>query len=61
MNHRIVEHLRTLAIKCSRLAKDCEDRRTANELEGISVDLAENAKSLDDLFNLIDKTSVIDL
>lgn len=57
MPNRIVEHLRTLAVKCSQLAKNCEDKQTAGELEGISVDLAENAQSLDDLFNLIEKTS----
>lgn len=61
MSNRIVEHLRMLALRCSRLAKDCSDRQTANELEGISADLAENARSLDDLFNLIDKTSEIRL
>lgn len=61
MTNRIVEHLRTLAVKCSRLAKDCTDKGTANELEGIGADLAENAQSLDDLFELIDKTSQIKL
>jgi hypothetical protein len=61
MTNRIVEHLRSLAVKCSRLAKDCPDKRTADELEGMGVDLAENAQSLDDLFNLMDKTSHVDL
>jgi len=46
-----------LAVKCSQLARNCKDKQTAGELEGISVDLAENAQSLDDLFNLIEKTS----
>jgi hypothetical protein len=48
-------------LQYSKLARDCSDRQTANELEGISADLAENARSLDDLFNLIDKTSEIKL
>lgn len=59
MSNRIVEHLRTLALHCSKLAKNCSDRQTANELEGISADLAENARNLDDLFNLMDKTSEV--
>jgi hypothetical protein len=61
MTNRIVEHLRELAIKCSQLAKACPDKPTANELEGIGADLAENAQSLDDLFNLMDKTSEVHL
>lgn len=61
MTNRIVDHLRALAVKCSRLAKDCTDEGTAHELEGIGADLAENAQSLDDLFELIDKTSQIKL
>jgi hypothetical protein len=46
-------------LHCSKLAKNCSDRQTANELEGISADLAENARNLDDLFNLMDKTSEV--
>ena len=57
MPHRIAESLRQTAIKCSRLATACTDKNIANELEGVSAELAEKAQTLDDLFNHIERTS----
>ena len=57
MPHQIAERLRELAIKCARLAHDSMDKNTANELEGVSAELAQNARKLDDLFKLIGKAS----
>ena len=51
MPHPIAERLRQIAIKCARLAASCTDKKTANELEGVSAELAEKAQHLDDLFN----------
>ena len=56
MPHRIVEQLRVLAVKCSRLASDCSDRKVATALEGVSVELADKAQKLQTLFDLIDRT-----
>lgn len=57
MPHRIAERLRELAIKCAHLADDSTDKNTANELEGVSAELAQKAQKLDELFNLIEKAS----
>ena len=57
MPHLIAEQLRALAVKCSRLARESSDRGTANQLEGVSAQLAEKAQRLDELFTLIDKAS----
>jgi len=52
MPHPIAERLRQIAIECARLAASCTDKHTADELEGVSAELAEKARNLDDLFNL---------
>ena len=57
MPHRIAEHLRQIAIKCTHLTDSCTDKNTANELEGVSAELAQAAQKLDDLFNYIEKAS----
>ena len=57
MPYRIAERLRQLAMQCVRLADDCSDKRIANELEGVSAELAQTAQELDDLFNIFDKAS----
>ena len=57
MPHRLAERLRQIAVKCARLAASCTDKNTANELEGVSAELAQSAKNLDDLFNLTEKAS----
>lgn len=55
--HRIAERLRQIAIKCVRLADACTDKNTANELEGVSAELAQKAQKLGDLFNHLEKAS----
>ena len=40
-------HLRTVALRCARLSKDSADARTAQELEEISIVLADRASSLE--------------
>jgi hypothetical protein len=57
MPYRIAEQLRQLALRCSHLANNCSDKATANELEGVSAELAEQAQKLDGLFDLIEKAS----
>jgi hypothetical protein len=58
MTNQITEH-RTLTTRCLRLAKDCAG--SANELEGIGVDIAASAQSLDEIFHLNEQTSRIKL
>lgn len=53
----MAENLRQLAVKCSQLAKDCTDKKIANELEGISVHLAEKARQIDHLFDVFNEMS----
>jgi hypothetical protein len=57
MPHRIAERLREIALHCTRLAAKCTDKNTANELEGVSAELAQKAQKLDDLFNHIEKVA----
>ena len=57
MPHQIAERLRQIAVKCARLSASCTDKMTANELEGVSAELAQKAQNLDDLFNHAEKTS----
>jgi hypothetical protein len=51
MPHLLAEELRQVAMKCSQLATDCSDKNIANELEGIGVQLAEQARKLDTLLS----------
>jgi hypothetical protein len=55
---REIDHLRSLALDCSQLAKKCRDKQIADKLEGISVELAEIAKTLDTALDLIDKPTL---
>jgi len=57
MPYRIAEQLRQLAVRCAHLAKTSSDKAVANELEGVSAELAQKAQILDDLFNHIEKAS----
>lgn len=54
MPHRIAERLRDISVRCVRLADECTDKKTADELEGISAELAQKVHKLDDLFKLIE-------
>ena len=47
---RIVEQLRQLAMKCQKLARDSEDKDIANEVEGVSAELVEKARKLEELY-----------
>jgi hypothetical protein len=49
--HLLAEQLRQVAVQCSQLARDCSDKKIANELEGVGVQLAEQARKLDVLLS----------
>jgi hypothetical protein len=44
---QVAEYLRHLAVRCTRLSRDCYDPLVAKELEIISVELVERAEMLD--------------
>lgn len=52
MLRQIVTRLKQLAVKTTRLARNCTDKTTAAELEGLAVELAEEASRLDQLSNI---------
>ena len=55
MPRHAAERLRQLAMKCSRLARENRELRIAEELEGLSVELADEAAKLDQLFEVIEE------
>lgn len=55
MPRQIVERLKQLAIKTTRLARDCTDKTTAAELEGLGLELVEEANKLDHLLQTIEE------
>lgn len=42
-------YMRALALRCSRVARDCPHRPTSLELEAIGVELMEKAAAIDEL------------
>jgi hypothetical protein len=44
---KVAEYLRHLAVRCTRLSRDCYDPLVSKELEIISVELVERAESLE--------------
>jgi hypothetical protein len=54
---KIAEQIRTIALRCSQIAKTCTDKRSANELEGVSAELVQKAAALEELFNVIAEAS----
>jgi hypothetical protein len=42
-------YMRALALRCSRVARDCPHRPTSLELEAIGVELMEKAAEIDEL------------
>lgn len=56
MPRKVAEQIRRIAIKCQRLAARSTDRQVADELEGVSAELAESARTLDELFMRIEET-----
>lgn len=53
MPHRIAERLRCLALKCQRIAARSKDRELGADLEGISTEIAEEARVLDEILEHI--------
>ena len=47
MPQSVAQTLRHLAVRCSRLARDCDNPALAKELEAICVELAEQAQQLE--------------
>jgi hypothetical protein len=45
-------HLRELALRCIKLARQCADPRVARELEDISIELADRSSGLAAVFSL---------
>ena len=43
----VAQYLRNLAVRCSRMSRDCTDQRIGKELVQISVDLVERAEVLE--------------
>ena len=43
----MIEYLRDLAHRCTRLARRCSDRGVSHELEGIGAELMEKAQELE--------------
>jgi len=60
MPRRIAEHLRQLALKCSRLARDNRGQAIAGEFEGLAVELAQDAHKLDQLIKSAEKAGELD-
>jgi hypothetical protein len=54
--HRIAEQLRQVAKTCQRLASESKDKDIAKELEGVADDLSAKAKTLEDLYAVIEAT-----
>ena len=48
----VAQYLRNLAVRCSRLSRDCTDLRIGKELVQISVDLVEKAEVLEGYFSI---------
>jgi hypothetical protein len=46
----IVPRLREVAIHCAHVSRECADSRTAQELESLSVELADAAERLEGIF-----------
>jgi hypothetical protein len=47
MSVQVAEYLRHLAVRCTRLSRDCYDPLVAKELELVSVELVEQAEALE--------------
>ena len=48
----VAQYLRDMAVRCSRMSRDCTDRAIGNELVQISVDLVEKAEVLEGYFSI---------
>jgi len=53
----IAQYLRHLAVRCTRMSRDCIDFTVARELESVSVELVEKAENLEILFTLTDHSA----
>jgi len=51
MVKNIIDELRTVAQRCTRLARDCLDREIAHALEQLGVNLATKASELECRFD----------
>jgi len=48
----LAQYLRHLAVRCTRLSRNCYDSRVAKELETIGVELVEKAEYMETLLRL---------
>jgi len=60
MPSRVAEHLKQLALKCSRLARDNRGQAVATEFEELAVEIAEQASKLDRLVKLAEEARELD-
>ena len=48
----IAAYLRNLAVRCNKIARNCEDSRTNEALLAISAELADKAEALEETFKV---------
>jgi hypothetical protein len=53
----VAQYLRDLAVRCSRMSRDCTDQSTGKELVQISVDLVGKAEVLEGYFSIAEPIS----
>jgi hypothetical protein len=53
----VAQYFRHLAVRCSRLSRDCPDQMTSRELDQISVELVEKAEVLEAYFSIAEPTT----
>ena len=49
----IAAYLRNLAVRCSKIARDCPDAATHDALSAICAELADKAETLDTTFRVL--------
>jgi hypothetical protein len=48
---RIAEQIRAIAVQCAQISRECPDKKTADAIEAVSIDLAQRARALEHLYN----------
>jgi hypothetical protein len=53
----VAEYLRHLAMRCSRMSRDCTDKAIDEELVQMSVELVEKAELLESYFSIAERAT----